>query len=76
VYPHVDALRADWDAVPGEAPIPRFDCELPSGFVYWNENLILAFDAWLSAGEELPLAGHHESPTDMPATQAFLNLAP
>lgn len=76
VYPDVDALEADWNAEVGESPTPKFDCELPSGFVYWNENLILAFDVWLSLGEPLPLHDHWESPSDMPAALAFLELAP
>lgn len=76
VYADVDALRLDWEAVPGEAPVPLFDCELPSGFVYWNENLVFTFDVWLSLGEPLPLAAHPESPSEMPAIDAFLELAP
>ena len=76
VYPDALALEADWDVEPGEVPAPRFDCDLPSGFVYWNENLILAFDVWLSLGEPLPLHEHWESPSDMPAVEAFLELAP
>ena len=76
VYADVDALRLDWEAVPGEAPVPLFDCELPSGFVYWNENLVFTFDVWLSLGEPLPLAAHPESPSEMPAIAAFLELAP
>lgn len=76
VYEDVDALRLDWEAVPGESPVPLFDCELPSGFVYWNENLVFTFDVWLSLGEPLPLGAHPESPSDMPAIAAFLELAP
>ena len=76
VYPNVEALRKDWDAVPGEAPTPRFDCEPPSGFIYWNENLIMVFDVWFSLGEALPLENHWESPSDMPAVEAFLELVP
>jgi hypothetical protein len=76
VYPDVDALREDWEANPGEAPSPRFDCELPSGFVYWNENLILVFDVWISLGEPVPLESHWENPGNTPAVGAFLELAP
>jgi hypothetical protein len=76
VYPDIEALRKDWDAVPGEAPKPQFDCEPPSGFVYWNENLIMAFDVWFSLGEAIFLEGHWKSPSDMPAVEAFLELVP
>jgi hypothetical protein len=76
VYSDADAVEADWAAEVGEAPAPKFDCELPSGFVYWNENLILAFDVWLSVGQSLPLHEHWESPSDMPAALAFLELTP
>jgi len=74
VYPDIETLRLDWTAVNGQAPVPIFDCELPSGFVYWNENLVLAFDVWLGLGQPLPLAGHPENPNDMPAITAFLSL--
>ena len=77
VYPDPDALREDWETVPGEAPRPRVEgCELPTGFVYWNENLVLTFAVWLSAGEELPLEGQYESPGDHPAVRVFLGLTP
>ena len=76
VYPNADALEADWSVEVGEAPTPTFDCELPSGFVYWNENLILTFDVWLSLGEPLPLHGHWENPSDMLAALTFLKLTP
>lgn len=77
VYPDAEALREDWEAVPGEAPRPRMeDCELPTGFVYWNDNLVLTFAAWLSLGQEFPLESHDESPGDHPAVRAFLELAP
>jgi len=36
----------------------------------------MAFDVWLSLGEPMPLESHWESPNDMPAVQAFLELAP
>ena len=77
VYPDQDALGEDWEAAPGEAPRLRVEgCELPTGFVYWNENLVLTFAVWLSAGEELTLDGHHEGPGDHPAVRAFLGLTP
>lgn len=77
VYPNAGALGEDWEAKPGEAPVSRVeDCEPPGGFVYWTNNVVLAFTSWLSAGEELPLEGHYESPGDHPAVRAFLELSP
>ena len=77
VYPDVGALQQDWEVVPGEAPRARFDgCDLAHGFVYWNENLVIAFEVWLSLGEDVPLGGNGESPGDHPAVHAFLELAP
>ena len=76
VYPDETALRRDWAVADDERPAPRFDCDLPSGFVYWNQNLVMAFDVWLSSGEALPLHRHSESPRDMRAVEAFLELAP
>jgi len=49
------------------------ECELPSGFVYWNENLIMAFDVWLSAGAFLRYQ-ENWSPGDWPSVDAFLEL--
>ena len=76
VYPDETALRRDWQVADDERPAPRFSCDLPSGSVFWNQNLVMTFDVWLSAGEALPLHGHHESPRDMPAVDAFLELEP
>lgn len=75
VYPNSDALQQDWETMPGEAPRSRLEgCELPTGFVYWNENLVMTFAAWLSLGEELPLERHPESPREPPAGRGFLGL--
>ena len=77
VYPNTEAVEADWEVAPGERPrslIPG--CEAGQGFVYWNENLVLAFAFRLSAGQELPLEGHRASPGDHPAVAAFLQLTP
>lgn len=77
VYPDLAALEADWAVEPGESPKLRVEgCDLPTGFEYWNENLVLAFDVWLSAGLDVPLAGHYESPGDHPTVEAFLGLTP
>jgi hypothetical protein len=72
VYEDPSALRDDWIVEPGSAPAPRFDCELPFGFVYWNENLALALETWLAAGFDVPIG--NERPSDHPAVQGFLSL--
>ncbi len=77
VYPDAAAFQEDWETIPGEAPRPRVeDCELPTGFVYWNENLVMTFAVWLSLGEEIPMERHNESPGDHPAVHVFLELTP
>jgi len=73
VYEDPSALKLDWEVEPGSAPSPRFDCELPSGFVYWNENMVLALETWLAGGSDVPIGD--ERPSDHPAVQAFLLLA-
>ena len=77
VYPDVEALQADWAVEPREPPVPLFaGCELPTGFVYWNGNLILTFAFWLSVGAEIPFEDRPESPSDHPTVQAFFELTP
>ena len=45
VYPSSEALQDDWELPPTGPPITTLDhCPLGSGFVYWNENLLLVFD--------------------------------
>ena len=73
VYADSDALQADWDAVPGSAPESLAGCELPSGFVYWNENLVLALVGWVRDGEAGPLGA--ENPRNHPVVEAFLSLS-
>ena len=72
VYADLDALEADWDIAPGSAPSPRFDCELPSGFVYWHENLVMALETWLASGFDVPIGD--EAPREHVAIQGFLSL--
>ena len=44
MYPTPEALAEDWAVTPGDAPEARFGaCALPTGYAYWNENLLLAF---------------------------------
>ena len=77
VYPNVAALQADWAVEPGEPPVPLVaGCEPPTGFVYWNGNLILTFAFWLSVGAEIPFEDHPESLRDHATVQAFLELTP
>ena len=53
VYPGGDALKADWVLPSSGAPSPRtLECEVDSGWVYWNENVLLAFEPqqpWIEA---------------------------
>lgn len=77
VYPDAQALAADWLVTPDGSLRSRVDaCRLPSGFVYWNRNMVMAFDVWLSLGGDIPLGEHPDSPGDHPALQAFLGLRP
>ena len=72
VYDDPEALEEDWTVEPGSAPAPRFDCELPGGFVYWNENLVMALETWLASGFDVSIGD--ENPSDQPAIQGFLSL--
>jgi hypothetical protein len=45
VYPGGDALKADWVLPSSGAASPRIpECEIDGGWVYWNENVIVAFE--------------------------------
>ncbi len=77
VYPNSETLKADWQAEPGQAPQSLLpNCGLPSGFAYWNENLVMVFAAWFSLGIELAASPDEQSPGQHPAVQAFLELSP
>ena len=77
VYPNSETLKADWQAEPGHAPqSPLPNCGLPSGFAYWNENLVMVFAAWFSLGIESATSPDEQSPGQHPAVQAFLELSP
>jgi hypothetical protein len=44
-YESPEALGADWELPASGPPSTKLDyCPLGSGFVYWNENLLLVFD--------------------------------
>ncbi len=77
VYPNFEALAAEWEAEPGAPPKPLLDgCELPTGFVYWNQNLVLVFETWSSLGVESPVDIEGRLPSDHPAIIAFLSMTP
>ena len=77
VYPNSESLKADWQAEPGRGPRPLLPgCGLPSGFAYWNENLVMVFAAWFSLGIESATIPDEQSPGQHPAVQAFLELSP
>ena len=77
VYPDLEALRADWQVTPGERPELLVEgCELPYGFVWWNENAVMAFQVFLGPDGESGLAGSATGPAEFPAVRAFLELAP
>lgn len=42
-YPDVDAREDDWDVDDGRLEADTDDCELPSGFNYYNANAVLVF---------------------------------
>ena len=76
VYPNSETLKADWQAEPGQAPQSLLpNCGLPSGFAYWNENLVMVFAAWFSLGIESATSPDEQSPGQHPAVQAFLELS-
>lgn len=77
VYPDIEALRADWDATHGERPELLVEgCELPYGFVWWNANAVMAFQAFLGPGGLGGLGSSVDGPADFPAVPAFLGLGP
>ena len=53
VYPGGDALEADWVLPSSGAASPRIPgCTVDGGWVYWNENVLLAFEPqqpWIEA---------------------------
>ena len=76
VYPNSETLKADWQAEPGHPPQSLLpNCGLPSGFAYWNENLVMVFAAWFSLGIESATSPDGQSPGQHPAVQAFLELS-
>jgi hypothetical protein len=77
IYPDTEAVQADWRVAPRERPELLVEgCELPYGFVWWNENAVMAFQVFVSLGEEYGLEDTERLPTEFPAVQAFLELSP
>lgn len=72
VYPDTDALEDDWETSSSGIE-PRTDCDLPTGFVYWNANTVLAFSRW--AGDVGPGGPTGGSIREHPAVQAYLDLS-
>ncbi|MCK9485630.1 MAG: hypothetical protein M0R73_02850 [Dehalococcoidia bacterium] len=72
VYPDTEAMAEDWD--PGSDGLqPRTGCDLPSGFVYWNANTVLAFSRW--AGDVEPGGPSGQTVRGHPAVEAYLGLS-
>ncbi len=77
VYPSLEALAAEWEAEAGAPPKPLLEgCDLPTGFVYWNQNLVLVFETWSSLGVESPVDIEGRLPSEHPAIIAFLSMTP
>jgi hypothetical protein len=73
VYPDEAAAREEWD-VSGERPRLLFEgCQLPTEYVYWNANVVMAFEVWSGLDEEYTVEEHGESPDEHPAVLAFVN---
>ena len=77
-YPDEEAMREDWVAEPGERLQARTEgCDLPTGFNYWNANLVLVFVGVPNVNDsELSLVPPVPDMRDHPAVEAFLELAP
>lgn len=54
VYPTSDDLKADWILPSSGAPSPTIaNCEIDGGWLYWSENLVIAFEPqaeWIPEG--------------------------
>jgi hypothetical protein len=74
VYPDADALAADWDVSSGKVR-PRTPCDLPTGWTYWNSNLVLTFVTWSGVGGDVPF-DPLRSPGDDAVPAAFLAMSP
>ncbi len=71
VYPDRAAAERDWELVPRNSPRPLSTACVPgTGFIYWNENLILSYAPHAQSGELLTASG-----SGHPVVQAFLSLS-
>jgi len=66
VYPTVEEREADWAFGDGRLEPTTDDCELPTGFNYFNANAVMAFVSW--DGSE------QRSPREDEAREAFLTM--
>ena len=74
-YPDRASLQLDWRVGPGEPPAAlTTDCDPGSGWVYWHENLVLAFVPCVPADLAPPDCAA-TNPSGHPAIEAFLSLA-
>lgn len=75
VYPDVESLEQDWATGSGGVTPRTSGCNLPTGFVYWNGNAVLAFNTWMDGEADLGAFGHGGSPRDYRTVDAFLDMA-
>ena len=74
VYPTVEAREAEWLVTPDHAVESQLGCELPTEYAWVNENAVLVFRTWVTAGEEY--LDHVDPPTVFPPVEAFRAMAP
>jgi hypothetical protein len=53
-YPDPEAQRANWVFQSGRLQPLTAGCDTRTGWVYWNENMVLAYAPWIGSGGELP----------------------
>ena len=75
VYPDEETLALDWSTGP-DGVEPKTSCNLPTGYVYWNANTILAFRTWFSVGEDVGPYDAERDPREQGAVDAFLAMTP
>ena len=75
VYPDAEALHEDWSVGSGSISPRTAGCSLPTGFVYWNANAVLAFNTWVEGEDDLGPFGYDSSPRNYRTIDAFLDLA-
>lgn len=73
VYPDDEVLEDDWEIDDGQLEPRSDDCELPTGFNYFNANVVMAFVSWEGADGETTF-DEERSPREDAAIEAFLGL--